>query len=74
MKKQLDVHGFKIVGSDKFKEARIVELDNHPFFIATLFVPQDNSSFHSPHPLVAEFILSTINETQKKDELHNLSF
>jgi CTP synthase (UTP-ammonia lyase) len=31
--------GFKMVGTDKFKEARILELENHPFFIATLFVP-----------------------------------
>lgn len=53
---QFDEKGFKIVGGDKHKEARIVELENHPFFIATLFVPQDNSSFEKPHPLVTNFL------------------
>ncbi|CAM1348199.1 CTP synthase C-terminal region-related (seleno)protein [Tenacibaculum halocynthiae] len=51
-----DKNGFKIVGSDIHNEARIVELEKHPFFIATLFVPQDNSTFNSPHKLVTEFI------------------
>ncbi len=47
---------FKIVGSDIHKEARIVELENHPFFIATLFVPQDNSTIEMPHKLVTSFL------------------
>ena len=48
--------GFRIVGSDKHKEARIMELKDHPFFIGTLFVPQDNSSIEHPHPLVLAFL------------------
>lgn len=59
-------NGFKIVGSDKHKEARIVELENHPFFIATLFVPQDNSTFENPHKLVTAFIEITLESTKKK--------
>ncbi len=55
-------NGFKIVASDKYKEARILELDNHPFFIATLFVPQDNSMPESPHKLVTKFIKAVLNE------------
>ena len=51
-----DRSGFKIVGSDKHKEARILELESHPFFIATLFVPQDNSSEEQPHPIITEFL------------------
>jgi len=57
---QLHHKGFKIVGTDKFKEARILELENHPFFIATLFVPQDNSTMESPHKLVTGFLKSVI--------------
>ncbi|MCC9165402.1 CTP synthase C-terminal region-related (seleno)protein [Pontibacter harenae] len=53
---QLDGKGFKIVGTDIHKEARILELENHPFFIVTLFVPQDNSSVETPHTLVTEFL------------------
>ncbi|MDP4265483.1 MAG: CTP synthase [Bacteroidota bacterium] len=53
---QLHQKGFKMVGTDKFREARILELENHPFFIATLFVPQDNSTRESPHKLVTGFL------------------
>jgi CTP synthase (UTP-ammonia lyase) len=58
---ELDQNGFKIVGTDYLKEARILELTNHSFFIATLFVPQDNSTFDKPHKLITNFI-KTINE------------
>lgn len=51
-------HGFKIVGSDAQGGARILELKNHPFFVATLFVPQCNSTSEKPHRLVTAFISS----------------
>lgn len=57
---QLHDNGFKMVGTDKLKEARILELENHPFFIATLFVPQDNSTIESPHKLVTGFLKSIV--------------
>lgn len=53
---QLDDNGFRIVGTDNLKEARILELENHLFFIATLFVPQDNSTEDNPHKLVTTFL------------------
>jgi CTP synthase (UTP-ammonia lyase) len=40
----LHENGFKIVGTDSTCEVRIFELENYPFFIATLFVPQDNAT------------------------------
>jgi len=36
-------------------EARIVELPTHPFFVATLFLPQARSTPEIPHPIVAGF-------------------
>ncbi len=36
-------------------------LEGHPFFIATLFVPQDNSSFEEPHKLITIFLALIIN-------------
>jgi len=54
--KQLQDHGFVTVGSDSSHEARIVELQNHPFFIATLFLPQDRSIQDGPHPLFIAFL------------------
>jgi CTP synthase (UTP-ammonia lyase) len=53
---ELHNNGFKVVGIDNFNEARILELENHPFFIATLFVPQDNSTKEKPHELVTAFL------------------
>lgn len=58
---QLHDKGFKIVGTDSLNEARILELDNHPFFIATLFVPQDNSTQDKPHKLVTTFLQQIID-------------
>jgi CTP synthase (UTP-ammonia lyase) len=52
----LHAHGLRLVGTDVHKEARILELTNHPFFIATLFVPQDNSSAQKPHKLITAFL------------------
>jgi len=53
---ELNQNGFKIVGTDFSNEARILELEGHQFFIATLFVPQDNSTFDHPHKLIEKFV------------------
>jgi len=36
-------------------EIRIMELNDHPFFVATLFLPQTRSRPGQPHPLLAAF-------------------
>jgi CTP synthase (UTP-ammonia lyase) len=41
-------------------EARIVEISQHPFFIATLFVPQMLSTAASPHPLITAFLRAVV--------------
>ena len=48
--------GLEIVGVDTNAEARIVELSNHRFFIATLFLPQLSSTLELTHPLIRAFI------------------
>ena len=45
-----------VSGSDEDGTSRMVELPGHPFFIATLFVPQVLSQQEKPHPLVRAFI------------------
>lgn len=47
---------FVISGYDSENAIRILELKNHPFFIATVFVPQVDSSFDKPNPLITEFV------------------
>jgi CTP synthase (UTP-ammonia lyase) len=53
---EIDKNGFKVVADDDSGEARILELKGHQFFIATLFVPQINSTFERPNPLISEFV------------------
>ena len=63
---QIHYAGLQVVGTDLHQEARILELENHPFFIATLFVPQDNSSAEKPHPLVRAFVQSVAERVMVK--------
>jgi CTP synthase (UTP-ammonia lyase) len=42
-------------------EARVIELPDHPFFVATLFVPQTASTPERPHPLITAFCESMLS-------------
>jgi CTP synthase (UTP-ammonia lyase) len=55
-REQLDAAGFRITGVDADGDARVFELDDHPFYVATLFVPQMRSRPRRPHPVVTEFV------------------
>jgi len=46
----------RISGVDRQNEVRIVELVDHRFFIATLYVPQLSSTPANPHPLIISFL------------------
>ena len=54
----------QVVGADDEGEIRIVELRDHPFFIATLFVPQTRSLPGQPHPLVTEFVRAVVRASE----------
>jgi CTP synthase (UTP-ammonia lyase) len=44
--------GFAVTGVDGDGEARVLEIPGHPYYLATLFVPQTRSRPEAPHPLV----------------------
>jgi CTP synthase (UTP-ammonia lyase) len=48
--------GLVVSGVDQDGEPRILELPSHPFFLATLFVPQTSSAPAAPHPLLVAFM------------------
>ncbi|MHB1548523.1 MAG: CTP synthase C-terminal region-related (seleno)protein [Acidimicrobiales bacterium] len=48
--------GLTVSGTDSNDEPRILELPSHPFFVATLFVPQTSSTPAAPHPLLAALV------------------
>jgi len=51
----LEAGGLRVSGVGTEGEARIVELPAHPFFLATLFLPQARSAPGRPHPVLAGF-------------------
>ena len=48
----LEARGLSVSGTGRDGEIRIVELRDHPFFMATLFLPQARSSRATPHPVL----------------------
>ncbi len=48
--------GLHITGVDENGDARIVELDDHPFFMGTLFQPERSAFREDSHPLVEAFL------------------
>jgi CTP synthase (UTP-ammonia lyase) len=52
--------GLRIAGIDVDGEARIVELAEHRFFIATLFLPQLSSTPEVPHPILLAYLKAAV--------------
>jgi CTP synthase (UTP-ammonia lyase) len=56
---RLEAAGMTVSGVGDDGEIRIVELPDHPFFLATLFLPQTRSTAARPHPLLAGYAAAT---------------
>ena len=52
--------GLRVSGVDEEGEARVLELPDHPFYVATLFVPQTGSAPGKPHPLFVSLLKAAI--------------
>ncbi len=52
----LDEGGLRVTGADQDGEARVLELPDHRFYVATLFVPQLSSAPGAPHPLIVSYL------------------
>ncbi|MFI9845669.1 hypothetical protein ACIHFD_52205 [Nonomuraea sp. NPDC051941] len=50
----------RVTGRDDSGEARVLELPGHPFYLATLFVPQTRSLPGRPHPLVVGLLRAAL--------------
>jgi CTP synthase (UTP-ammonia lyase) len=50
--------GLTVSGVGEDGEIRIVELTDHPFYVATLFLPQKRSAPGQPHPVLAGFAVA----------------
>jgi len=65
----LEDGGLRVSGHGGTGEIRIVEIPGHPFFLATLFVPQARSTALTPHPLLAGYAAAVNGAGQKKNLL-----
>lgn len=52
----LDDCSLKITGVDEHDDARVVELEDAPFFMGTLFQPERSAFKGVAHPLIVEFV------------------
>jgi CTP synthase (UTP-ammonia lyase) len=57
--------GLAVSGTDQDGEPRILELPSHPFFVATLFVPQTSSTPAAPHPLLTALIQAALTRAAR---------
>ena len=56
----LDDGVLRITGRDTEGDARVVELDNHPFYFATLFQPERGTLAGGTHPLINAFVAAAL--------------
>lgn len=54
--RELFSHRLVISGTDDHDQPRVIELPDHRFFVATLFVPQMQSQPRQPHPLIESWL------------------
>jgi CTP synthase (UTP-ammonia lyase) len=60
-RRTLEAGGLHTSVIDDDDEPRVFELPEHPFYIATLFVPQNRSTIEDPHPLVTRLLSEAAN-------------
>ncbi len=66
-RKRLEKNGLIISGvNNELNLVEIIELENHPWFIATQFHPELKSRVNQAHPLFRDFVKAAVNFTPKK--------
>ena len=53
---QISQGELKFVGRNDDGEIRVIELEGHRYFIASLFLPQLNSDPGRPHPMIMKYL------------------
>ncbi|MBE0478129.1 CTP synthase [Candidatus Aerophobetes bacterium] len=62
--------GLRIAGMYPEKNlVEIIELTNHPWFVATQFHPEYNSKPQSPHPLFRDFVKAAMQKTLPRERV-----
>ena len=67
-RQQFTANGLRFAGcSSDGKLVEIIELVDHPWFVAVQFHPEFKSKPNSPHPLFAGFVEAAINRRQERE-------
>ncbi len=70
-KKQFEDAGFKCTGiNPESNLVEIIELDNHPYFVASQFHPEYKSTVMNPHPLFVAFVKAAKKHNQQMVKSH----
>jgi len=73
-KQALESKGMVISGINPEKDlVEVIELKNHPFFVASQFHPEYKSRPIRPHPLFREFVKAAITRAQRRVESKKIS-
>jgi CTP synthase (UTP-ammonia lyase) len=64
---QLTSSGLRIAGQDSLGDVRALELDEHPFFVATLFQPERAALKGECPPLVSAFVEACSSEAPPRE-------
>lgn len=56
-------HNLSLTGFDRNGEVRVIELENHPFFIATLFQPERSGLKNVVHPLIKTYLKACVSSS-----------
>ena len=54
-------------GVDDAGDVRVVELEGHPFFVATLFQPERSALKAEVHPLIAAYLQAVLSRNEIRD-------
>lgn len=66
-REQFEDAGFRCVGINPDSSlVEIIELENHPFFLASQFHPEYKSTVMNPHPLFVAFVKAALNYSGKR--------
>jgi CTP synthase len=62
--------GMKLSGVNKRENlVEIIELENHPWFIATQFHPEYKSTVIKPHPLFVRFVAEAVKQKERQEKI-----
>jgi len=69
LRKRLEAAGLRVSGtSPDDRLVEVIELDDHPFFVASQFHPEFKSRPERPAPLFADFIAASLERAARRDE------